>query len=70
MNLAARVERLEDAAGRGREGIPPVMLDFIEPVLGEDGVMRPGPCAGHLRLAFGEPQQWFDADMNPIPGPV
>ncbi|MDR1535020.1 MAG: hypothetical protein LBU64_07980 [Planctomycetota bacterium] len=71
MNLATRIERLENAAGRGREeGLPPVMLDFVEAVQNEDGMMRPGRCAGHLRLAFGEPSQWFDADMNPVAGPA
>jgi hypothetical protein len=70
MNLATRIERLENAAGRSREGIPPVMLDFVEAVHNEDGMMRPGRCAGHLRLAFGEPPQWFDAAGNPVDGPA
>jgi hypothetical protein len=45
------------------------LQERIANALGVD-VTRPGPCASHLRLAFGEPPQWFDADMNPFAGPA
>lgn len=70
MNLATRIERLENAAGRQAMRLPDMIVRFIKPVQGEDGLMRPGPCTGGVHMAFGKPPQWLDAEGNPIAGPA
>ena len=70
MSLATRIQRLENTAGWRRELLPEMIVSFIEPVRGEDGIMREGRSTGGLRLMRGGGQQWLDADMNPIAGPA
>ena len=70
MSLATWIQRLENAAGRGHEHLPEMVVRFIEPVRGEDGIMREGRCTGGLRLLRGGGQQWLDEDMNPVAGPA
>lgn len=73
MNLSAirkRIETLEAKKNAKAFKLPDMIVRFIEPVQGEDGLMRPGPCTGSVRMAFGSPPQWLDADGNPIPSPA
>ncbi len=51
-----------------RECIPEIFVEFIQPVRGEDGLMRPGGRAGGVLMASGKPPQWFDAEGNPVAG--
>jgi hypothetical protein len=47
-----------------------VLFSLIRPIRDENEALIGEECGGYWRIAPGGPEQWFDADMNPIPRPA
>jgi hypothetical protein len=47
-----------------------VLFSFIEPIRDAEDILIGERCAGYWLLPVGGPEQWFDADMTPVPRPA